>query len=203
METILSTPASKGSRIVPPRSPEYPRQGTNCRERADVRLRAAVGREKRDGRVTTKPFSLWVLVVFGLAFFFAGFWSARTGTHFTATSIEGGNPPPSQLTLPAVKSGVPPASVVQSSVTNANASAVVHVAMKDMKFDPPKLEIHKGDTVQWTNEDITPHTVTSAPLFDSGSIDSDKSWQHTFIDAGNFPYSCTFHPEMKATVTVK
>jgi plastocyanin len=204
METILSVSASKGARIVPPPSLEYPRQGIDYRERADVQsLHAAIGREHCEGRITIKPFSLWVLVVFGLAFFFAGFWLARTGTHFTATSVESGNPPPSQSTLPAVQPGVAPASVAQSSVANSNAPAVMHVVMRNMKFDPPKLEIHKGDTVEWTNDDITPHTATSAPLFDSGSIDPDKSWQHTFTDAGNFPYSCTFHPEMKAVVTVK
>jgi plastocyanin len=204
METIVSAPASKSSRMIPPPSPEYRRQGIDYQERAAVqRLHADIKREERNPRVTIKPFSLWVLVIVGLAFFLAGFWSARTAAHFTATSIENSNPPPSQSTLPPVQPGVAPASGVQSWVANANASSVVHVTIKNMKFEPPKLEIHKGDTVEWKNEDITPHTTTSAPLFDSGSIDSDKSWRHTFTDAGNFPYSCTFHPEMKAVVTVK
>ena len=66
-------------------------------------LHAAIGREKRDGRITIRPFPLWVLIVFGLAFFFAGFWSARTGTHFTATSLESGNAPPAQSPVPAVQ----------------------------------------------------------------------------------------------------
>jgi len=80
------------------------RQGIDYGKDPDVQnLRAPREPEERDGRVTIKPFSLWVLVVLGLAFFFAGFFSARNGTHFTATSVDRGNPPPLQSTLPAVQ----------------------------------------------------------------------------------------------------
>jgi plastocyanin len=183
---------------------QQPRQGLDYGNESDVQsLHAALRHEKRDERVTIKPFSLWVLVVFGIGFFLAGFWSARVGTHFTATSIQSGNAPVAQSTPAAVQPGATPASVAQSAAANANATAVIRVVMKNMKFDPPKLEIHKGDTVEWTNEDITPHTATARPLFDSGPIASDQSWRHTFTEAGDFPYTCTFHPEMKAVVTVK
>ena len=183
---------------------ERKRQGIDYGAESDVQnLHAAIGREKRDRRVTIKPFSLWVLIVFGVIFFFAGFWSARNGTQFTATSADSANPPPSPSTLQAVQPGAASASAVQTTATDANAPAVVHVAMKNMKFQPPKLEIHKGDTVEWTNDDITPHTATAIPLFDSGSLASDKSWKHTFTGAGDFPYGCTFHPDMKGVVIVK
>ena len=180
------------------------RQGVDYSDGLDVQsLHTASGREKDDGRVTIKPFSLWVLVVLGLAFFFAAFWSARNSSHFTAASVESGSPATSQSAPAAVQPGVAPASIAQTSTANPNAPAVVHVAMKNMKFDPPKLEIHKGDTVEWTNDDITPHTATSTPLFNSGSIASDQSWRHTFTETGDFPYTCTFHPDMKGTVIVK
>ena len=74
--------------------------------------------------------------------------------------------------------------------------------MKNIKFSPTTIEIKTGDTVEWKNDDITPHTATSA-TFDSASIAPEASWKHTFNDAGTFPYSCTFHPDMKAVVTVK
>ena len=165
-------------------------------------LHAAIGREKRDGRVTIKPFSLWMLVVCGLVFFFAGFFWARQGADFTTTNVDRGNAQPAQSTLPAVQTSAASTSAPQSTVADASAPVVVHVAMKNMKFSPGTIEIKKGDTVEWKNDDITPHTATS-PTFDSGSIDPDKSWRHTFSDAGSFPYTCTFHPDMKAAVTVK
>jgi plastocyanin len=71
-----------------------------------------------------------------------------------------------------------------------------------MKFDPPNLVVKKGDIVEWKNDDITPHTATS-PTFDSGPINPEKSWRHTFTEAGSFSYSCTFHPAMKAAIVVK
>jgi len=37
--------------------------------------------------------------------------------------------------------------------------------------------------------------------FDKAYVDNEVS--HTFTDAGNFPYVCTFHPQMKGVVIVK
>jgi plastocyanin len=182
---------------------EHPRQGIDYADTTNVqKLHAGIQREKADGRVTVKPFSLWMLVVLGLAFFFAGFFSARHGAEFTATNLDRGNPPPAQSTLQAVQTGTASASAVQSTVAEANAPMVAHVAMKNMKFSPSTIEIKKGDTVEWKNDDITPHTATSA-TFDSASIAPETSWRHTFTETGNFPYICTFHPEMKAAVIVK
>ena len=182
---------------------QHDRQGVDYGEEQNVQeLHAAGRREKPDGHVTIKPFSLWMLVVWGLVLFIAGFFSTRHGTDFTATNVDRGNPPPIQLTPQAVETGTASASAVHSTVADANAPVVAHVAMKNMKFSPATIEIKKGDTVEWTNEDITPHTATSA-TFDSASIDPDTSWRHTFTEAGDFPYTCTFHPDMKAEVVVK
>jgi plastocyanin len=179
-------------------------QGLDYGEEQDVQKLHAVDRcEKRDGRVTIEPFSLWMLVVWGLAFFFAGFFWARPGADFTVTNMNPGNPAQTYSTPRAVETRAPSASAVQSTVADANAPVVAHVAMKNMKFSPAIIQIKKGDTVEWTNEDITPHSATAAPFFDSGSIASDQSWRHTFTEAGDFPYSCTFHPEMKADLVVK
>ena len=159
------------------------RQGVDYGEEQNVqKLHAAVRREKGDGRVTIKPFSLWMLVVCGFVFFFAGFFSARHGADFTATNVDRGNPPPAQSTLQAVQTGTASASAVQSTVADANAPVVAHVAMKNMKFSPATIEIKKGDTVEWKNDDITPHTATSA-TFDSGSIASDAVLA-TYLHAG-------------------
>ena len=179
------------------------RQGVDYGEEQNVqKLQAAVGREQLGVRVTIKPFSLWTLVIWGIVFFFAGFFFVRHGSDFTATNVDRGNPPAAQSTLQAVQTGTASASVVQSTVADANAPLAVHVAMKNMKFSPATIEIKKGDTVEWKNDDITPHTATSA-AFDSGSIASDAGWRHTFTQAGSFRYYCTFHPDMKGTVVVK
>jgi len=85
------------------------------------------------------------------------------------------------------------------------APAAAQVTIRDLKYSPETIEIKKGQTIEWANDDLTPHTVTSeaANKFDSGSIDTGASWSHTFSQAGTFPYSCTFHSEMKGTVVVR
>jgi plastocyanin len=183
-------------------SPQRHRQGVDYVEAAGVQdLHAAIQIEKRDGLVTIKPFSLWTLVVVGLVFFFAAFFWARQGADSSATNLDWESPA-DQSSPQTVQTSVASESAAQSTAVDANAPVVVHVVMKNMKFSPATIEIKKGDTVEWKNDDITPHTATS-PTFDSGSIDPDKSWRHTFSDAGSFPYTCTFHPDMKATATVK
>ena len=178
--------------------------GGRLRRRAKCakELHAAIRREKRDGRVTIKPFSLWMLVVCGLVFFFAGFFSARQGADFTTTNVDRGNPPPAQSTLQAVQTSTASASAVQSTVADANAPVVAHVAMKNMKFDPPLLEVKKGDTVEWKirisrrTRPRRPHSIPARSLLTPpGATPS--------LGGGNFPYACTFHPEMKAAVAVK
>ena len=179
------------------------RQGVDYGEEQNVqKLHAAIPHEQRGGLVTIKPFSLRMLVIWGIIFFFAGFFLARHGADFTATNVDPGSLPAAQSNPQAVQTGTASASAVQSTVADANAPLVVHVAMKNMKFSPATIEIKKGDAVEWKNDDITPHTATSA-VFDSGSIASDAAWRHTFKEGGNFPYTCTFHPVMKGTVIVK
>lgn len=90
----------------------------------------------------------------------------------------------------------------KSGTFAAGQPAIVQVLIRNMQFSPATLEVKKGDVIEWKNDDLTPHTATS-PVFDSGSIEPDKSWRHTFTDAGSFPYACTFHPDMKASVVVK
>jgi plastocyanin len=79
---------------------------------------------------------------------------------------------------------------------------VSHVSIQSLQFSPVTLEVKKGDIVEWKNDDLIPHTATS-PEFDSGALKSGQSWRHTFTKAGDFPYICTFHPQMKGVVIVK
>jgi plastocyanin len=83
--------------------------------------------------------------------------------------------------------------------------AAVKITIRDLKYLPETVEIQKGQTIEWVNDDLTPHTVTSdgGNTFDSGSIEAGSSWSHTFSQPGTFPYLCTFHTEMKGTVVVK
>ena len=102
------------------------------------------------------------------------------------------------------------------------------ITVKNFAFTPASLEIAKGTTVTWTNEDTFPHTVTTGiapPTFpplpsgasptpfpslasgdgrvNSGPIEPTKTFSFTFNEAGTFNYFCGVHPAMLATITVK
>jgi len=82
------------------------------------------------------------------------------------------------------------------------ALAIVKVSMRNMQFSPKTLRVKRGTVVEWKNDDVVPHTATSSS-FDSGSLGRGQSWRHTFIQAGRFQYTCTFHPLMTGTIIVK
>jgi hypothetical protein len=57
--------------------------------------------------------------------------------------------------------------------------------------------------VTWTLTGQAPHSVTADDgAFDSGVLDPDATFAHTFADVGTFTYACLVHPSMKGTVVV-
>ncbi len=67
------------------------------------------------------------------------------------------------------------------------------------------LTVKAGDTVTWTQKDPGMiHTVTSADgLFDSGFLEGGDTFSYTFDQPGEYEYSCTPHPWMRAKVIVE
>ena len=60
-----------------------------------------------------------------------------------------------------------------------------------------------GTKVVWTNQDETPHTVTSNDKsFASKGLDTDDKFEHVFSKEGDFGYICTVHPFMTGVVHV-
>jgi plastocyanin len=83
---------------------------------------------------------------------------------------------------------------------------VVSVSIVDFAFTPKTITVPVGTTVRWTNNGNAPHTVTSTSspkAFDSGTLNSGDTFQHTFTTAGQFPYRCNIHPSMTGTVIVE
>ncbi len=80
--------------------------------------------------------------------------------------------------------------------------------LTDDAYQPNPIEVTVDDTVTWTNDDIAQHTVTSGEggepngEFDSGIMPSGGTFEHTFTEAGEYPYFCTLHPNMVGTVSV-
>jgi plastocyanin len=77
------------------------------------------------------------------------------------------------------------------------------VWIQGMSFNPSTLTVTVGTTVTWTNFDVTSHTATStSSIFNSGTINTNGTFSYQFLTKGTYPYVCTFHSSMKATIIV-
>ncbi len=86
----------------------------------------------------------------------------------------------------------------------AGPSPATHTVVIDgVQFVPETLTVARGDTVVWVNRDPFPHTVTSPGAFDSHEIAAGSQWKYTPRKVGEFPYTCTLHPNMKGTLRVR
>jgi plastocyanin len=81
--------------------------------------------------------------------------------------------------------------------------------LTDNAYQPNPVQVSVGDTIIWTNDDATPHTVTSGTngqpdgRFDSDIMATQQTFEHTFTEGpGEYPYFCTLHPNMVGTVSV-
>ncbi len=83
---------------------------------------------------------------------------------------------------------------------------VTEVDIIKFKFTPAEITINKGDKVVWTNKEKRQyHSVWFEAL---GEPEPDylfpgDSYERVFKEAGDFPYRCGPHPEMRGMVHVK
>ena len=92
---------------------------------------------------------------------------------------------------------------------SSSASAepkTVTVVIRRFKFEPATVTVNEGDTVEWKNDDVVPHTATegvSKPSFDSGTIETGAAWRYITRNKGTYDYTCTFHPNMEGKLIVQ
>ena len=115
--------------------------------------------------------------------------SARTANvPLPAKSIAKSEPAPSAPSKPPVAKA---------------AARVRKTTIKNISYLQPKITVAVGTTVEWTNSDPLPHTVTAQNgSFNSGLIQPGRTYRHTFTKAGTFNFYCMPHPFMKGVVVV-
>ena len=103
-----------------------------------------------------------------------------------------------------VTAGGSGAATSDSTGTNVGSAAGKEaVTIKNFAFAPPEIDVKVGQTVTWTNQDSTGHTVTADDgSFDSKELPNGQTFSQTFSKAGTFSYHCSIHSQMKATVVV-
>lgn len=110
----------------------------------------------------------------------------------------------------SVENQTEPAAVPASNVPMIPVQILANASIKgNPNYSPDSITVEKGNMIQWTNNDNSPHTVTSATdagaTFDSGII---KKTGGTFLldtsklNATEYDYMCTIHPFMTGKITV-
>ncbi|HET7148471.1 MAG TPA: plastocyanin/azurin family copper-binding protein [Candidatus Nitrosopolaris sp.] len=110
----------------------------------------------------------------------------------------------SNSTGAASGSGAAPAlSILQGASTQGNPA-----------YAPATLTVKKGDSIQVTNKDSVPHTVTngkdasdptSGKLFDTSIINAGSTAQVSTakLSPGDYPFHCSLHPYMTGLLKVQ
>lgn len=108
------------------------------------------------------------------------------------------------------KTVVPPANTIDTipkdTITStARVSQGEHthtIEIRQMKFNPDDLNIPRGDTVVWVNNDITNHCITEVnKAWTSGTLTPRQSYKRVFTKSTN--YFCAIHMVMNGKITVQ
>ena len=84
----------------------------------------------------------------------------------------------------------------------AAAGETIRVTIDKLKFDPPKISAHVGDTIEWVSNDFVAHTATARGKDWDVAIPPKGAGRVTLAHPGEVDYFCRFHPNMTGHIVV-
>jgi len=98
--------------------------------------------------------------------------------------------------------------------TTSSATVIMPNGNSDMGnvgfYIPLNLEVTKGTTVVWLNDDVVGHTIQSQDnngniigLFNSDVLETGERFANEFQEEGVYNYFCTLHPWRVGVITVR
>jgi plastocyanin len=88
----------------------------------------------------------------------------------------------------------------------AMGAGIAHVSQQNRAFSVLTIQVARGDTVRFTNEDEFTHQIyveSPAMSFESDEQNPGEVVDVPFTAAGTFPVQCHIHPKMHLEVTVR
>jgi plastocyanin len=121
------------------------------------------------------------------------------------------NKPPSTSSTSASSSTTSSSSAVPANALPISILKGAGNPQSTQWFSPQNATviIGKNNTITWTNDDTSAHTVTSVSIpngvatFNSGILGNGGTFTMTFTVPGTYQYDCSLHLWMKGTVIVK
>lgn len=102
-----------------------------------------------------------------------------------------------------IAAAVLPVMAVSRSLAADSAATLHDVRIKGLAFDPIRLHVSVGDSIRWTNVDLSPHTATAEDSsWDSGPIEEGQSIVLPVTAGMAAKYRCAFHPSMLAELVI-
>ena len=87
---------------------------------------------------------------------------------------------------------------------NAGSGAVPDGVMKNYKYLPETLTVRPGQPVTVYNDDVITHTLTlDDKSLDSSQIHAGSTFSFHIENAGEYPFHCAIHPNMKGKIVVQ
>ncbi len=137
--------------------------------------------------------------------------ATEAGGNATETAAGGGNATDTQVTGAATGGETATNGTGATGAEGGGTGVSIVPGSSSLTTDayaPNPIQVSAGSTVTWTNDDSQPHTATSGEnatpdgTFDSGIMAPAATFEHTFAEAGEYPYFCLLHPNMVGTVSV-
>ena len=144
-----------------------------------------------------KQIVIFAIIAIGLSVLLAGCEGAAKNTGETGGKTSGNHDNSAMHNMP------PPPPQANVDATGKNE---IQIVIENFGYSPSDVTIAPGTKVTWINKDEAPHTATSTSpdkKFNSGGLDTDDKFSFVFNDKGDYPYFCSLHPQMKATIKVK
>lgn len=110
--------------------------------------------------------------------------------------------PPAEAPPVVPPAEIPPVAPPVAEEKMETAATTHNVEIKGFAFNPPVINIKKGDSITWTNQDGVGHTATGDG-FDTGILMKGESKTIAFNEVGEFRYICTPHPNMRGKIIVE
>lgn len=96
------------------------------------------------------------------------------------------------------------AALAPTSAKPKTAGVSHRVEIQRFTFAPASLSVAPGDTVEWVNLDIVPHTITAKDdSWDSQTLQTNGAWELRITEEMTGDYFCRFHPTMVGQLQVK
>jgi plastocyanin len=111
---------------------------------------------------------------------------------------------PVVLLLLAAGAIAAPVSAAPSDHAGHDAAPITSVSIGYRSYSPSAIAVLAGEHIRFTNDSVRAHTVTADDdSFDSGRINSGKTYDLATAKTGDFPFHCSLHPGITGKVAVR